>query len=437
MRSTNYAWLLILLLAQVLPACCVWDRDTLSSEAKGQDAVADAISGKSDRYPPKFYEMRLERLKELLRTTPFDLGLYDDCAAALSRLGRFDDALAMLDQKKDVMGRFKAGEGPKNSRYREDKAFDEQVRRRLVNEASIRLHRWIGAGASRQSIEDLNLAKALIVEARTLNADFSSERYLQFVAEWLIAGARAERDALLPDALGLRFKNKTARGVNDELKDAGLADCLDGLAGLIRSSEMWECVDVYYWLSLAYAVDGKQSLSYMARLRAYELIDAGKGSLVPGAPLGNELKQCIVPRMFEAGRRIEAKTLSEQARAEIEEEFGRRRRFAQRLMETRWEFMASKFEYGSHPDVDTRFWIGYEPPSMLKYDLPGDTIPLPEPLPATNVPAAALEMKSAPPTGPQEDALVRGTVMFVMVGAGTVLLVSLGLWVVMKRRPAP
>ena len=74
---------------------------------------------------------------------------------------------------------------------------------------------------------------------------------------------------------------------------------------------------------------------------------------------------------------------------------------------------------------------------MLKYDLPGDTIPLPEPLPATNVPAATQEMKAAPPTGPQEDALVRGTVMFVMVGAGTVLLVSLGLWVAMKRRPAP
>ncbi|MCC6150738.1 MAG: hypothetical protein IT461_10855 [Planctomycetes bacterium] len=437
MRSTNYAWLLVVLLMQALPACCVWDRDTLSSEAKGQDAVADAITGKIDRYPPKFYEMRLERLRELLRTTPFDLGLYDDCTAALARLGRFDEALSTLDQKKDAMARFQGGEGPKSSRYRDPRAFDEQLRRRLVNEASIRLHRWISSGASRANTEDLVQARAQVIEAQKVSALFSSERYLQLVAEWLLAGAAPEKDSMLPEALGLRFKNKTARGPNEELKEAGLADCLDGLAGLIRSSEMWECVDVYYWLSLAYAVDGKQSLSYMARLRAFELIDAGKGSLVPGAPVGQELKQCIVPRIFESGRRIEAKTLSDQARAEIEEEFGRRRRFAQRLQEARWEFMASKFEFGSHPDVDTRFWSGYEPPSMLKYDLPSDVVVAPEAAPAVNTPTQIQEIKAAPTGGPPEDALGRSTVVFVMVGAGTVLAVSLGLWVAMKRRPGP
>lgn len=429
----HYLQLLIVLLAPALGACCVWDRDTLASEAKGQEAVADAITGKIDRFPPRFYEMRFARLEELLKTKPFDLGLYDDCATALNRLGKHDDALAWCTKKREAMAKFQAGEGPRDSRYRDEKNFTEQSRRLLVNEASIRLQRWVAKGLPRDLLDDVKIARSLIADARKLNATFESERYLQMLAEWFIAGEQPEKDRMLPEALGLRLANKTARGPNDELKNKGLTDCFDGLAGLIRSSETWECVDVFYWLSLAFAVDGKQSLAYMARLRAFELIDAGKGSFVPGAPKGDALKAAIVPYLFESGRRVEAKTVSDQARAEIEEEFGRRRRFAQRMLEARWEFMATKFEMGAHPDIDLRFWAGYEPPTMLKRDLPTEVPEEPKPTPAANVPPAATSLAQAPPSGNDDDALERGLVMFAAVGAATVLVVSLGLWWVMKR----
>lgn len=437
MAATNIIRIMALsLLAPGLFACCIWDRDTLANEAKGLDAVADAISGKVERYPPRFYEMRLERISELLKSTPFDLGLYDDCAAALDRLGRYDEALTFLDRKREAMERFAAGEGPPSSRYREERYFNEQVRRRLINEASTRLHRWVKAGGPRENMSDVAQARTLIVEARKLDSSFPAERYLQFVAEWLMAGATAEPDSLLPDALGLRYKNKTARGPNEELKVAGLDDCLDGLAGLIRSSEVWECVDVFYWLSLALAVDGRQSLAYMARLRAYEIIDAGGGSLVPNAPTAAKLKDALVPRIYEAGRKIEAKSLSDAARAEVEEEFGRRRRFAQRWREAQWEFMAGKFEFGAHPDIDLRFWAGFEAPTMLKRDLPSaePAPPGPKPEPPKSETAPPV-LKPAPDNG-EDPSNARTLMTFVSVGAATVLLVSLGLWALTRRRNA-
>jgi hypothetical protein len=428
-------FLLLLLVAQALPACCIWDRDTLASEAKGLDAVADAMTGMVDRYPPKFYEMRMERISVLLEKTPFDFPVYDDAAAALDRLGAYDAALIWMEKKRRAIERFSNGEGPPDSRYRDPKVLAEQNHRRLINSASIKLHKWLAQGAQREKMDDVTEARTLIIEARKINDSYGPERYLLIVTDWIIAGPQPAKDRMLPEPLGLVLANKTARGPNDTLKEKNYTDCFDGLAGLIRSSELWENVDMYYWLSLAFAVDGKQSLSYMARLRAFELIDAGKGSMVKGAPTGAQLKALIIPRMMEAGRLIEVKALSDRAREDIEDEFGRRRRFAQRVKEARWDFMDAKFTFGSHPDLDPLFWSGYEPPSMLKRDLPIDKPEKqPEPPPA-NLPrnAPPYVMEEAP--GKSDEDSTSSMVVFVMVGAGTVLLVSLALWAAMKRRP--
>ncbi len=429
--------LLLFLVAQALPACCIWDRDTLASEAKGLDAVADAMTGLVDRYPPKFYEMRVERISALLEKTPFDFPIYDDAAAALDRMGSYDAALAWMEKKRVAIERFSAGEGPKESRYRDPKILAEQMHRRLINSASIKLHKWLAQGANREKLDEVTDARNLIIEARKINDSYGPERYLLIVTDWIIAGPQPAKDRMLPEPLGLVLANKTARGPNDTLQEKNYTDCFDGLAGLIRSSELWENVDMYYWLSLAFAVDGKQSLSYMARLRAFELIDAGKGSMVKGAQTGAQLKALIVPRTMEAGRLIEVKALSDQAREDIEDEFSRRRRFAQRVKDARWEFMAAKFVFGSHSDTDPLFWAGYEPPSMLKRDLPIDKPETPaEPPPAnnpTNTPPN--EMAAAQANGKDDSST--SLAVIAIVGAGTVLLVSLGLWVVMKRSPAP
>src|SRR5690554_4853590 len=40
---------------------CLWDYDTLRAEARGVPGVAEIITGRFERNPPLYYEMRLEQ----------------------------------------------------------------------------------------------------------------------------------------------------------------------------------------------------------------------------------------------------------------------------------------------------------------------------------------------------------------------------------------
>jgi hypothetical protein len=77
------------LLLSVIPAvACLWDRDTLKEEAAGKLDTVKAITGWFDRYPPRYYEMRLQRVTKELAEKPDALELYDDAGVACDRLGR-------------------------------------------------------------------------------------------------------------------------------------------------------------------------------------------------------------------------------------------------------------------------------------------------------------------------------------------------------------
>jgi len=49
---------------------CLWDYDTLRYEAQGMPSTIEAITGRFDRFPPLYYEMRLERVSAELESDP-------------------------------------------------------------------------------------------------------------------------------------------------------------------------------------------------------------------------------------------------------------------------------------------------------------------------------------------------------------------------------
>ena len=73
--------LLLFSLAISSVSACYWDRDTLAQESKGLPGILELASGRVERFPPLYYEMRVERLQPLLNTTD-NPTLFDDVAVA-------------------------------------------------------------------------------------------------------------------------------------------------------------------------------------------------------------------------------------------------------------------------------------------------------------------------------------------------------------------
>jgi hypothetical protein len=98
---------------------------------------------------------------------------------------------------------------------------------------------------------------------------------------------------------------------SDQVDPKEADDTVRGLAGLVVLGNAWESVDVFNALKVALELDtldfgslqdgGRNTLAYLAWLRCNELIDAGKGSMLPDAPKGQALKSLLrKPDLVEA-----------------------------------------------------------------------------------------------------------------------------------------
>ncbi len=340
--------LALLFVAAPLGACCVWDRDSLADELKGEDALLDAIAGGVDRFPVQFYEMRLARLERKLEENPEDLAAHDECFFALLRCGRVSSLDAALHAKRASL-----------SKLGSDAPDAREHRYRLQLNAAFAAVVDAIESDDRQKARVAARAIELAVAER---APTGGDRYLKLFVDWLLK-PEAAGDSLLPDFLGLRHANKTALAANSQLKDRGLDDCIEGLSALIRAAPQFENVDIYYVLSLALAAEGRQSLSHLARLRCYEIIEAGGRSLAPGAPRGDQLKLQVTPRKPEAGRMVDMIPLSNEMRAAIEKDYAALRVWARGRNESRHEYLVGRLRLGQHPDTLPDFWSGWSEPA--------------------------------------------------------------------------
>lgn len=342
-------------------AACLWDRDTPAQEAMGMPEVVAVLTGRFARNPPLFYEMRLARVAEHLRGYPDDLAAYDDAGVACDRLGRGDEAVAWMGKKRARLDGLDAAEP----------SVKEAWYRYHANLGTFLVHRWARDGADRAKIGEVKAARDEIAAALKINpnAHFGREKYQLKALEWIVDPPKVEGWGGLPNLLGWSFDDIYGESTTPEEADAAVR----GLAGLVVLGNAWESVDIFHALNVALQRDsrgfergrdgGRNTLAYLAWLRCRELIDAGKGSMLPDAPRGEALKALLRRPDF-----VRTDMLLEPAFAKLRAE-------ADAWQAARTAFLTKRLKEGRHPDTDPDFWRGYtEPPA------PG--------LPTTSVPDA-------------------------------------------------
>lgn len=351
--------LAILFGVPVVAWACLWDRDTPQSEAVGMPEVVAAITGRFERNPPLFYEMRLERVSEHLKAYPDDLAAYDDAGVACDRLGRGDEAIDWMKRKQERLA----------LRPPADAETKEHAYRYHANLGTFLVHRWAKQGADRAKIAEVKTARDEIAKALEINpnAHFGREKYQLKALDWIIDPPSAKEGQFLPNLLNFRMGYHGVTVHSPKEAD----DAVRGLAGLIMLGNAWESVDVFYALSVALQHDSlgfpeefdgrRHGLANLALMRAKELVDSGKRSMLPDAWVGDDLKSSFWRPDFINDQEYH------------KEDFLRLRLDAEQWQKARTDFMLARLSQGLHPDTDENFWSGYvERPAM---PLPDYSVP--------------------------------------------------------------
>lgn len=324
-------------LASALGVACLWDYDTLRMEAAGKMDVVHVITGRFERWPDRYYEMRLERMEADLKKGGLppveELDRYDNAGVALDRLKRHDEAVAIIERK---LERLKALDPDR-------KTLADHWYRYYANAGTFYAHRWFANGADREKMADLERGRELIAKAIELNpgAHFGREDVQLMIMDWVIEAA--------PDA-GLR------QSLGEHLEDKDDAERLrKGLLGLVMLGNAWESIDVFEAIGfISNQRLGEGAVGELALERLRELKAAGRVSI---ATTPYDYSRHGAPRRI----RSEYKELRADADAWAAE---------------REAFVMKRLGEGKHPDTHKDFWAGYteRPARPLDRDSLGDTL---------------------------------------------------------------
>ncbi len=342
--------LLFLFLFTSLTFACLWDRDTLAEEAKRRPDSLKIIVGWFDRYPPTYYEMRLERVSKELEAAPDDLGLHDDAAVACERLGRIDEAIGWMTKKKALLDSLPESEA-KEHRYRY-----------LSNLGTFHLHRWISQPQPQRESQlgDLRQSEKLIAQAIEDNPDahFGREIYQLMAIRWLlwdgVSPIQEQEDTI--------FTHDETHWVAAPMRGPDLGH-VDGISGLIQLGLAWESPDAFRTLAAALDSDKLSSIAELAYQRESELLSAGKGSLHPVAQVRE-----TIPIISKGKSRF----LLDKDRQSVRDYFPIARAAADRRNAAWIAYQEARFAKGMHPDTHPDFWDAWTEPEYPKP--PGTTL---------------------------------------------------------------
>lgn len=328
---------------------CAWDRDTMAAEADGRMDTLNAIVGNFDIYPAQYYEMRIERVAKELAADPTKLELYDDIAVASDRVGRSTDAIEWMARKREQLDKLSAPNPEAEYRY-------------LANLGTFHAHRWVGSGANRDDLTDLELGRDLIAAAIELNPDahFGREKYQLMAIEWLIdpppvvaTGPIGER----PEAM--RIPAMMAFNRRPELTIEALEDARRGFTGLVSLGAGAESVDIMNTLAGILAEGGQNTLGAVAVWRFDELKQEGNRSLHPDARYAAHVVSNVGVSMTPDEMLPSMRKWYDQARA-----------IAVTNQVTRRSHLKLMMARGEHPDTHPDIWQNAPPRKPLP-ELPG------------------------------------------------------------------
>ncbi|MBC8137731.1 MAG: hypothetical protein H8F28_17765, partial [Fibrella sp.] len=127
----------------------------------------------------------------------------------------------------------------------------------------------------------------------------------------------------------------------------------EGLTGLVVLGNAWESMDVFMALGQKLIRSDSGVLGYLSGLRATELADAGKKSLL--SPLNPDDSR-------DPKQRIEHETRVElRGKERLRKKYPELRAEAEAWQKARTDFMTVRLSAGRHPDTDPTFWNGYRP----------------------------------------------------------------------------
>lgn len=330
--------LLFLVLFSSQAFACLWDRDTLAEEAKGRPELVRLIVGWFDRYPPTYYQMRLDRVSKELGSAPNNLGLYDDAAVACDRLGRIDEAIAWMAKKKAVLDALPENEA-KDPRYRY-----------LSNLGTFHLHRWISQPQARREsdLADLRQSEKLIAQAieENPNAHFGREAYQLMAIRWLLW------DGVSPiqNREDTDFTHDQTHWVETSMGESFSKLHIDGISGLIQLGLAWESSDAFRSLAAVLDSDQLASIAELAYLRESELMAAGKGSLHPVAGVREKISPGHSHFLHE--------------KIPVHDYFPIARAAADRRNAAWIAYQETRFAKGMHPDTHPDFWKAWTEPAL-------------------------------------------------------------------------
>lgn len=322
---------------------CLWDRDTLAAEARGLPGITEVITGRFDRFPPLFYEMRLERVTGEIDTDPDNLDLYDDAGVACDRLGRSDEAIAWMGRKLVLIERLES----------EGVAVSEHRYRYLANLGTFYNHRWLMGRQDREDMGDVDRARDLIAAAIELNPDahFGRERYQLLAIEWILNQdvlLNGRADSIFSQVPELQDKYGPSYGKN-RLASAGYSDAVEGLSGLIEFGNAWQSVDIYHSLAWALADRGDHVVGHLSMLRVKELVAQGNQSI------SVNFNASISFDYLDYGPGS-SHVLKEYADLLSEEFYPEARIEADAWVAHRNAYLLERLQVGRHPDTNPNFW---------------------------------------------------------------------------------
>ncbi len=333
---------------------CLNDRDS-DALAVQNNRFPDAlrvITGRFERNPPRFYQMRIARVERELKSKPRDFGLYDDLAVAHDKLGDDETALKIMAQKRALLPVF-------NSK---DKANKEAWYRFFANDGTFRAHRFLKSGAKVQNIGEMKRARDEIKRALQIkpNAHFGREKYQLAVMDWIVTSRTKKTGHSLSYFLSERFK--WPEGWFRQPLSKERAEAAQGLSGLIVLGAAWRSPDIFDALAGALEANPTIALSFLAHKRCTELVRSGASSLQPQVPAWEDSVHHFDSYWIEPELGLNEKNVQT-----LDAFYPRLRAEAEDWNKNRVQWMESQFAQNKHPDTNPNFWDGWKnaaPPSL-------------------------------------------------------------------------